>query len=199
MAKIKAATLALTLSLCACHKPAPEFSLKGAWTANGEQITKCGRAVPVTDERLSFVIQDAPLLNRGASSFDFEKVNVTGTVSLTLQKESAHSETVAAGILVGEIVNAKGSNRLQGYILSESQYGAWIAKNKQSPPPPDAGEVDLEITGNSAQGYSLTGDVRSSAACGAYSHLDAVAGDMTGHFGRSVPAEWSARVALRRM
>lgn len=199
MPKIKTAVLALTISLCACHKPAPELSLKGAWTANGEQITNCGRAVPVTVEGLSFVIQDAPLLNRGASSFDFEKANVTGTVNLTLHMENAHSETVAAGILVGEIVNPTGSNRLQGYILSESQYGAWIAKNKKSLPPTDAGEVDLEITGNAAQGYTLTGDVRSSAACGAYSHLDAAAGDLTGHFGRSIPAEWSAKVALRRM
>jgi len=199
MPKIKTAMLVLTMSLCACHKPAPEFSLKGAWTANAGQITNCGNAAPVTLEQLSFVIQDAPLLNHGAPSFDFEKANVTGSVSLTLDGEKAHPETVAAGILVGEIVNPTGAHRLQGYILSESQYGAWVAKNKKSPPPPDAGEVDLEITGNAAQGYTLTGEVRSSQACGAYSHLDAVAGDMTGHFGRSVPAEWSARVVLQRM
>jgi hypothetical protein len=59
MPKIKTAMLVLTMSLCACHKPAPEFSLKGAWTANAGQITNCGNAAPVTLEQLSFVIQDA--------------------------------------------------------------------------------------------------------------------------------------------
>jgi hypothetical protein len=195
----------LSLLLCACHKPArsPELSLKGAWNATGEQINNCGKAVPVTLEQLSFVIQDAPLLNHAASSFNLEKANVTGTVTLTLHMEKARPLTVASGILVGEILkgSATGSTgtRLQGYILSESQYGAWIAKNKQSPPPPDAGEVDLEITGNAVQGYTLTGEVLSGEACGKFSHLDAVVGDMTGHFGRSVPAEWSARVMLHRM
>ena len=194
----------LTMALCACHKPAanPELSLKGSWDVTGGQITNCGNAVPVSLEQLSFVIQDAPLLNRSASSFDLEKVNVTGTVTLTLHMEGNRPLTVASGLLVGEIVNgpATGSTgtRLQGYILSESQYGAWIAKNKKSPPPPDAGEVDLEITGNAAQGYTLNGEVRSNEACGKFSHLDAVVGDMTGHFGRSVPAQWSAKVALHK-
>ena len=101
---------------------------------------------------------------------------------------------------MGEVVNGGTTgSRLQGYILSEAQYGAWVAKNKQSPPPPDAGEVDMEISGNAASGYTLSGDVRSSESSGKYSHLDAVVGDITGHFLRSVPAEWSARVALRRM
>lgn len=194
----------VTMALCACHKPAanPELSLKGSWNAPGGQVTNCGQAVPVSLERLSFVIQDAPLLNRAESSFDLEKANVTGTVTLTLHMEGGRPVTVASGLLVGEMVNgsATGSTgtRLQGYILSESQYGAWIAKNKKSPPPPDAGEVDLEITGNTAQGYTLTGEVRSSEACGKFSHLDAVVGDMTGHFGRSVSAEWSAKVALHK-
>ncbi len=198
------AALGITLSLCACHKPGstPELSLKGTWNATGQQIGNCGNPVPVTLERLDFVIQDAPLLNHASSSFDFEKANVTGTVTMTLHMEKAHPITVASGILVGEIVNgsASGSNRqrLQGYILSESQYGAWIAKNKQTPPPPDAGEVDMEITGNAAEGYTLTGDLRSNEACGKFTHLDAVAGDLTGHFGRSVPAEWSAKLALQK-
>lgn len=198
------ALFGITMSLCACHKPAPtpELSLKGAWNATGSQVTNCGKAAPVRLEQLQFVIQDAPLLNHAASAFDFEKANVTGTVTLTLHMEDARPLTVASGILVGEIVSGSGNgstgNRLQGYILSESQYGAWIAKNKQSPPPPDAGEVDLAIGGNAAAGYTLNGDVRSSEACGRYSHLDAVVGDMTGHFGRSVPAEWSASVAMQR-
>jgi hypothetical protein len=199
------ALFGLTMLVCACHKPAanPELSLKGSWNATGGQVSNCGAAVPVTLERLSFVIQDAPLLNHAASSFNLEKANVTGTVNLTLHMENARPLTVASGILVGEILNgsATGSTgtRLQGYILSESQYGAWVAKNKQSPPPPDAGEVDLEITGNAAEGYTLTGDVRSSSACGKYSHLDAVVGDMTGHFGRTVASEWSAKVTLQKL
>lgn len=199
------ALFGITVSLCACHKPAPtpELSLKGAWNATAGQITNCGNAVPVKLEQLKFEIQDAPLLNHAASSFNFEQANVTGTVTLTLHMENGRPVTVASGILVGQIVNGSqaGStgSRLQGYILSESEYGAWIARNKQSSPPPDAGEVDLGIAGNAAGGYTLAGDVRSREACGKYSHLDAVAGDLTGHFGRSVPAEWSAKVALQKM
>lgn len=68
----------------------------------------------------------------------------------------------------GSAAGATGT-RLQGYILSEAQYGAWVAKNRKSPPPPDAGEVDLAINGNAAQGYSLGGEVRSSQACGKFS------------------------------
>ena len=197
------ALFALSMSLCACHKPAanPELSLKGAWNASGDQVTNCGNSVPVTLEQLSFVIQDAPLLNHASSSFDLEKANVNGTVTLTLHMEGGHPLTVASGILVGEIVNGSAGStgpRLQGYILSEAQYGAWIAKNKNLPPPPDAGEVDLAINGNAAQGYSLSGEMRSSQPCGRFSHLDAVAGDLTGHFGRSVPAEWSAKVRLQK-
>jgi hypothetical protein len=194
------ALFGLTMSLCACHKPAvnPELSLKGAWNASANQVTNCGNSVPVTVEQLSFVIQDAPLLNQAASSFDFEEANLNGTVTLTLHMEGSRPLTVASGILVGEIVNGSTVPRLQGYILSEAQYGAWVAKNRKSPPPSDAGEVDLAIDGNAAQGYSLSGEVRSSEACGRFSHLDAVAGDLTGHFGRTVPAEWSARVSLRK-
>jgi hypothetical protein len=196
------ALFGLTMSLCACHKPAasPELSLKGAWIASGNQVTNCGKSVPVSLEQLSFLIQDAPLLNHASSSFDLEKANVNGTVALTLHMEGGHPMTVASGILVGEIVDVAGSTgpRLQGYILSEGQYGAWVAKSKRSSPPPDAGEVDFAISGNSAQGYNLTGEVRSSEPCGKFTHLDAVTGDLTGHFGRSVPAEWSAKVSLRR-
>jgi hypothetical protein len=197
------ALFGLTMSLCSCHKPAagPELSLKGSWIASGNQVTNCGKSVPVSLEQLSFVIQDAPLLNHAASSFDFEKANVNGTVTLTLHMEGGHPMTVASGILVGEIVDAAAGStgpRLQGYILSEAQYGAWVAKSKKSSPPPDAGEVDFAISGNSAQGYNLTGEVRSSEPCGRVTHLDAVAGDLTGHFGRSVPAEWSAKVNLRK-
>jgi hypothetical protein len=194
------AFLGLTLSLVACHKRAePEFSLKGTWSGTAAQVTNCGTVVPVTLEKLEFVVQDAPLLNRTVSSFDLEKANVTGTVNMTLHMEKARPITADSGLLVGEIVKSgPGGPRLQGYILSEAQYGAWIAKNKQSPPPPDAGEVDLEITGNATTGYSLVGEIRASEACGKFSHLDAVVGDMTGHFGRSVPAEWTARVTLQK-
>lgn len=197
------ALLGLTLCLSACHKPAePAFSLKGSWNATTGQIANCGTPAPVTLERLDFVVQDAPLLNRTVSSFDLPKANVTATVTMTLHMERAHPITVDSGLLVGEIVKGtatgSGGPRLQGYILSEAQYGAWIAKNKQSPPPPDAGEVDLEITGNATTGYTLVGEIRGSEACGKFSHLDAVVGDMTGHFGRSVPAEWAARVILHK-
>lgn len=195
------ALLGLSMAICACHKPAPnpELSLKGAWNATTGQVTNCGKPAPVPVESASFVIQDAPLLNHGVSTFDFEKANVTGTVSVTLHMEKSHPISLAGGMLVGQIVNT-GTNgtRLQGYILSEAQYGAWVAK-KLTFPPPDAGEVDLQITGDAAHGYGLSGDVRSSQACGNYSHLDAVAGDLTGHFGRTVPAEWSANVALHKM
>jgi hypothetical protein len=69
------ALFGLTMSLCACHKPAagPELSLRGDWSASGNQVTNCGNSVPVTPEQLSFVVQDAPLLNHAASSFDLEK------------------------------------------------------------------------------------------------------------------------------
>ena len=192
----------LAMFICACHKPAePALSLKGTWKATGGQVANCGTPVPVTLERLDFVVQDAPLLNRTVSSFDLQKAGGTGTVTMELHMEKARPITVNSGHLIGEIVNgpATGSGaRLQGYIVSDAQYGAWIAKNKQSPPPPDAGEVDLEITGNAANGYTLVGEVRSSGACGKFSHLDAVVGDETGHFGRSVPAEWAAQVILHK-
>ena len=194
----------LTLAMCGCHKPGstPGLSLKGTWAMTGQQVSNCGKPVPVRVERIDFTVQDAPLLNRPESLFDFQRASVTGSVTMVLHMEGAHPMTVDSGILVGEIIkeSAPGSTgtRLQGYILSEAEYGAWVAKNKQASPPADAGEVDLAIRGSAAQGYTLDGDIRSKEACGKFTHLDAVAGDLTGHFGRSVPAEWSARVSLQR-
>ena len=172
--------MTLCLSLCACHKPAePEWSLKGTWNGTAGQITNCGNAVSVTLEQLDFIVQDAPLLNRTVSAFDLQKADVTGTVTMMLYMEKARPITVDSGLLVGEIVKSgSGQPRLQGYVLSEAQYGAWIAKNKQSPPPPDAGEVDLEITGDATTGYALVGEIRASEACGKFSHLDAVVGNI---------------------
>ncbi|WP_348265119.1 hypothetical protein P8935_11390 [Telmatobacter sp. DSM 110680] len=198
------ALFGLTMSLLACHKPPiqPEVSLKGTWDMTSQQISNCGKPVPVRIERINFTVQDAPLLNRAESSFDFQKANVTGSVSMALHLEGAHPGMADSGILVGEIVKdsaaGEAGTRLQGYILSEAEYGAWVAKNKQGFPPTDAGEVDLAIQGNAAQGYTLNGEIRSSEACATYTHLDAVAGDLTGHFGRSVPAEWSAKVLLQK-
>ena len=120
---------------------------------------------------------------------------------MELHMENGHPLTVDSGLLVGEIVAGSADRpgpRLQGYILSNEQYGEWISKNKSSIAPPNAGEVDLHITGNAALGYTLTGEIRSSEACGKFSHLDAVAADLTGQFGRSVPAEWAAKVILQK-
>jgi hypothetical protein len=189
----------LSMFLCGCspHR-GPELSLKGQWKVITQNVQNCGKNVPVRLENLTFDIQDAPLMNHTVSSFDLADANVTGTVTMTLHMEGAHPNTVASGLLVGEIVKGTSTSgtRLQGYILSEAQYGAWVAKKKQAPPPPDAGEVDLEISGNAVQGYTLNGEVRSSSACSKFSQLDASVRDLTGDFGRGVPAEWSAKVML---
>ncbi len=184
------------MMLCSCAKPLqPETSLKGTWSGSTTQIFNCGKATPLAAEKVSMDIREAPLLNRAVSSFNFADANVTGTVTMTLRID--HPRDVVSGLLVGEIVNGAAGSRLQGYVLSEAEYGAWVAKNKQSTPPADAGEVDLAITGDAAHGYTLMGDLRSNAACGNFTNLDAVANDLTGHFGRSVPAEWSGQVTLR--
>ena len=81
------------------------------------------------------MVQDAPPLNRTVSSFDIQNAEVTGTAALQLRVEKDRSITVSSGHLVGEIVSrsAGGSSgpKLQGYIKSDAQCGAWIAKNKQ--------------------------------------------------------------------
>jgi hypothetical protein len=87
-------------------------------------------------------------------------------------------------------------DRNRGYILSEALRGAWVAKKKQGPAPPDAGELDLEISGNTVLGYTLNGDVRSSSACSKFPQPDTTVRDLTGDFGRGIPAEWSAKVML---
>jgi hypothetical protein len=199
----------LSVCLCGCSPNkgtnTPEVSLKGPWKLVTQQVQNCGKDAPLQLERLAFVIQDAPLLNRAASSFDLEKADVTGTVTLGIKID--HPQTVATGILVGEIVSspaklANGSTAsgkwLQGYILSAEEYGNWVAKNKKAGAPTDAGEVELQIDGDPAKGYSLTGDVRSSSVCGAYSNIDAAARYLTSDFGRGIPAEWSAHVRLEK-
>ena len=194
------ALFGLTLSICACHKQVePGLTLKGTWTAAGAQVSNCGKPAPVSLQRVDFVIKNAPLLTRTVSSFDLQKADVTGTVTMELHMEGGRPITATSGLLVGEIVNSSAAPmRLQGYILSEAEYGAWISKDKKTFPPTDAGEVDLEIAGNPLTGYTLAGDIRSSEACGNFSHLDSVAGDLTGHFGRGIPAEWSAKMILHK-
>ncbi len=199
----------LSVCLCGCSpnkgKNTPEVSLKGPWKLVTQRVQNCGKDAPLQLERLDFVIQDAPLLNRAASSFDLEKADVTGTVTMGIKID--HPQTVATGILVGEIVSspAKLSNGstasgkwLQGYILSAEEYGNWVAKNKKAGAPVDAGEVELQIQGDLAKGYTLSGDVRSSTVCGAFSNIDAAARYLTSDFGRGIPAEWSAHVLLEK-
>jgi len=199
----------LSALLCGCSPNkgpnTPEGSLKGPWKLVTQQMQNCGKDAPMQLERLAFVIQDAPLLNRAGSSFDLEKADVTGTVTMGIKID--HPQTVATGILVGEIVSspaklANGSTAsgkwLQGYILSAEEYGNWVAKNKKVGAPIDAGEVELQIEGDPAKGYSLSGDVRSNSVCGAYSNLNAAARYLTSDFGRGVPAEWSAHVLLQK-
>ena len=143
-----------------------------------------------------------PAVNCAVSSFDFQKANVTGTVTMTLHMENADPIAADSGLLVGEIV--KGPLPLLSRGPAARSYlvrcAVWRVdpKNKQMTPPPDAGEVDFEITGNAAQGYTLIGSVLSSQACGNFSQLDAAVGEMTGHFSRSVPAQWAARVVLQK-
>jgi hypothetical protein len=194
--------------LCSCSKPSnitPEASLKGDWKASLQRVSNCGQPAPLALQEASLEIREAPLLNRAVSSFNLTEANVTGTVTMSLRMEPNRPQVVTSGLLVGQIVkdpassgNGSAGLRLEGYILSPEEYGAWIAKNKPGSAPPDAGEVELAISGDPVRGYRLNGEVRSGATCSNFTHLGAVANDLTGHFGRSVPATWTVTAGFDR-
>ena len=164
-------TLAL-VGLLALPAVAADFSLAGKWKADFQQTWYCDKPAPVPVESFSFEILDAPTLNSSLSSYSYHDANVTGSVTVRVKPGSTHPTSPAiSGLLIGAIVKkakladgsmAKpGSLTLQGYIVSQQQYGAWVQKNKGGAPPSDAGEVELEVTGNVLQGYALSGVVRS--------------------------------------
>jgi hypothetical protein len=56
--------------------------------------------------------------------------------------------------------------------------------------------VEFAILGDAVDGYRLAGEVRSNETCSRFTRLDTVARDLTGQFGRSVPAEWTISLSL---
>jgi hypothetical protein len=202
--------LAVMMMLSSCSKPAklaPELSLKGTWTTTMKRVSNCGQPTPLSLAEATFEIQEAPLLNRAASSFNLEDANVTGVVTMRLRMQPDRPRIITTGLLVGQIVRdstpadkksdeTSSGLKLKAYVLSQEQYGAWIAKKNQSPAPPDAGEVELAILGDAVHGYRLDGEIRSNEVCSRFTHLDAVARDLTGQFGRNVPAEWTVALSL---
>ena len=149
-------------------------SLAGHWNTTFEQPMGCDKPVPLKITSFQFAIEDAPLLNRAASSFSYADANVTGAVSFTLQPRTKpyRPTMIVSGRLVGQIVkNAKAARErgtdglmLQGYILDAQQYSEWV-ENKHKLPNSNVGEVEMHITGNAVQGYVLTGMVRLADLC----------------------------------
>lgn len=200
----------LTLvGLLAIPAAAVDFSLAGKWKATFEQAWYGDKPAPVQVEHFNFEIQDAPKLNASLPSYSYHDANVTGTVTVGVKPVSSHVTTQAiSGLLIGAIVkNAKsadgtvarpGSLTLEGYIVSQQQYGAWVQKNKGGLPPSDAGEVELEVSGNALQGYTLTGVVRSGETCPDSHAVPSMFRDVLGEFGRGVPALWSIHVTMKK-
>jgi hypothetical protein len=186
------------LGLLGIPMVAADFSLKGIWKVTyKEAASMCGNPAAMI-ENLNFEISDAPYFNRAASSFKLSDANVEGTISVQVHLEhQRYPETIVSGLLVGELVkNASGKVTLQGYIISKDQYGRWLANKKQGMEPAGAGEVELEVSGNSIHGYTLTGLIRSGETCASFNNIDAAARDLAGLFGRDVPSKGSARVTL---
>jgi hypothetical protein len=201
-------TLAI-LSLLAIPAMAADLSLKGTWRADMGQASYCDKPAPAPVEHVSFEIQDAPYLNSAFSSFNLSDANVIGTVSVQLRLEhQRYPETIVSGLLVGEIVRNSqiGSGAtgkaagltLQGYIVSREQFGAWVQNKKRGFEPANAGEVELAVSGNALQGYTLTGVLRSGEGCSNVSPLNSAVQYLEGHFGRGVPSKWSAQVTLKK-
>jgi hypothetical protein len=176
-----------------------DISLKGTWKATFAEASYCDKAAPLLVEQTSFEIQDAPYFNRAASSFKYSDANVIGTVSVQLHMEhQRYPERIIFGLLVGELVSTEKGVTLEGYIVSKEQYGAWLANNKQGQAPSDAGEVELEVSGNALQGYTLAGMLRSGEVCGRLADLDLFRRGFVGNFGKKVPSKWSAHVTLKK-
>jgi len=200
-------TIAL-IALLAMPAAAVNLSLKGVWKATFDQARYCGEPAPVAMEQVRFDILEAPFWHIGVASFNYSAANVIGSVTMRVRPEGSHPETVISGLLVGELVKnteigsgatAKTAGlALKGYIVSQKDYGAWTQTKKLGAPPNDAGEVELEVSGNFFQGYTLTGIIRSSEACSYENPLRARVGEMTGHFGRNVASKWSAHVILEQ-
>src|SRR5262249_44782850 len=153
------------------------------------------------------VVKDAPRLLVGApSAFSYKDANVTGAVSFSIRLDTRPpaTEQAVSGLLVGQVIKSANSARannddgvmLVGYIVSADQYKAWM-ENKQKLPGVNVGEVELRITGNALTGYTLIGDIRSADVCGNARPVAPGVQDLTGAFGRGVPAKWSARVTLK--
>jgi hypothetical protein len=207
-------TIAL-LALVAAPVLALDISLKGTWKPTLEQTWHCDEPASLAAEQFSFEIQQAPLLNSAFSSFNYTSADVIGYLALRVHLEHSYPavaysypDTLISGLLVGEIVRntAIGSGAkakpvafaLKGYVLSREQYAAWIQSRKLAAPPQDAGEAELEVSGNPFQGYTLTGIVRSGEACEPVSPSSGMGTDLTGHFGRGVTSKWSAHVTLSK-
>lgn len=184
---------------------AVDLSLTGKWKAESAQVMSCDKPVPAAITEFQFDVLNAPYLNRSVSSPSFKDANVTATATMTIKPSDGPPSTVISGLMIGQIVkNARSAVRgntdgltLEGYIVSKEQYGAWV-EHKLSPPS-DAGEVELQISGNALSGYTLSGMVRSGDTCSPVSPISGAAQDLTGIFGRGVPAKWSAKVVLKKL
>jgi hypothetical protein len=196
---------------------AVELSLKGVWQTNSVQVLYCDTPARLGAEQFSLEIQDAPIFNSAVSSFNYRSANVIGYLAMRVhldrtypKVEHSYPDTLISGLLVGEILqNAKiGSTAavkpvapaltLKGYVVSPAQYGAWLQSKRLAPPPNDAGEVELEVSGNLFEGYTLTGIVGSGERCIPGDAMDGAGADLIRHFDRRVPSKWSAHVTLRK-
>jgi hypothetical protein len=194
---------------------AVELSLKGVWQTNSVQVLYCDTPARLGAEQLSLEIQAAPIFNSAVSPFNYRSANVIGYLAMRVhldrtypKVEHSYPDTLISGVLVGEILqNARIASTaavkpvamaltLKGYIVSPKQYGAWLQSEKLSPPPNDAGEVELKVSGNPVEGYTLTGIVRSGETCIPGDPMDGARPDLTRNLDRRVPSKWSAHVTL---
>jgi hypothetical protein len=183
------------------------FTLTGTWKPSSASAQSCDKPAPVQIREVEFEIKDAPYLNRAASSFSYKDANVTGSVSFTVgpdPKIMRRPMAVVFGLLIGQIVKSPtsadgrdGGLMLEGYLVSREQYDAWI-QNKSKFPAADVGEVELQILGSAIRPNRLTGFIRSRERCGNARPVAPNIQDLTGNFGRGVPALWSARVTLEK-
>src|ERR1700733_11363635 len=204
-------TMAL-LILMAIPARAVDFSLKGTWKATSAQLWSCEETAPVPFEDFHFTIEDAPFLNlRSASSFGAGDVTVTGNVSVTTRQYDwlwrlrrgakdlsawKFAETLAVrqppllldgfnGKLAGELIrNLKIGNGVHSKTASLGLKGYLTGGSTRWPD----GEVELEVSGNAVQGYTLAGTLRSGLTCLESRRMDPAVREMMDRFNHGVPS-----------